>query len=110
MVQHRSSQQGSVAGGVIASAPETQPVMGDDPTEPVLFQGKSFSPPQATGQNKASALTDGTVGSLSPTPPQENLSCRREILDNGFLERDEGLWYDSTILEQTSRSWYWRVN
>jgi hypothetical protein len=57
-------------------------------------------------QNYASALTDG---SLTPTHPQDDLSYPQEILGHGFLERAAALWYDSTVLEQTSRSWYWRA-
>jgi hypothetical protein len=96
--------QGPATAGAIALAPETRMVKGDCLSGPVLSPGTAGLPPQATRQNKASAPTDATMGSLSFSPPQDNLSCRQEILRNGFLERAAGLWYDSTVLEQTSRS------
>jgi hypothetical protein len=62
---------------------------------------------EAPLKNKGSALAHGTMGSLAPASHQDNLSGEREIPGTGFLERAEGLWYDATVLEWTSRSFYW---
>jgi hypothetical protein len=55
-------------------------------------------------KNKASGLTDGTMDRLNAVPLQDNHPGRREIPGTGFLERAEGLWYDSTILKRNFRS------
>jgi hypothetical protein len=75
IIMTTSSLTQGPAARVIDLAPETPPVKRDCPAGPVLSGGTSFSPPQATRENKASALTDGTVGSLTPTPSQDNLSA-----------------------------------